>query len=107
MKHAPGKRLWPILVWILIATLFGVLAFVVIGPLAKNPSIDKILSTWREKYFTAVSFIAIVCAVGLTLRWDWIRYRETNDHWCLMRIVFYALGTLIVGGYFSWKAFLG
>ena len=86
-------------------TVLGLLALGIFGPLAKNPSIDKILPKRRKKYFTAVSLIAIVCEVGLTLRWDWIRYRDTNGLYCRMRIALYALCTLLVGGYFPWKAY--
>jgi hypothetical protein len=107
-EHAGGTRKSAILSWTLVLLVLSLLAFVVVGPLLGNPTIDRVLSYWHESYYPALtSFLALIVVIGLSLRWNWEEFRETGDPWSLLRPAFYSMAVIIVVIFLSWKAIFG
>lgn len=93
--EGPSDTTVAVLSWTLILLVSSLLIFIVVGPLLRNPTVDGVLSYWRERYYAPTIFLALVLALGLGVRWIWQDYRETGDPWNLLRIVFYLVFAII------------
>jgi hypothetical protein len=102
-----GTKRLAVLSWTLILLVLSLLAFIVAGPLLRNPTIDGVLSYWREWYYAPAAFLALIFAIGLSLRWNLEDFRERGDPWSLLRPLTYLVFAIIVVVFFSWKAILG
>jgi hypothetical protein len=102
-----GTKRFAGLSWTLILLVLSLLAFIVVGPLLRNPTIDDVLAYWREWYYAPAAFLALIFAIGLTLRWNWEDFREKGDPWNLLRPLTYLVIAIIVVLFLSWKAIFG
>lgn len=93
--EGPSDITFSVLSWTLILLVSSLLIFIVVGPLLRNPTVDGVLSHWREWYYAPTVFLAFVFALGLGLRWTWQDYRETGDPWNLLRVLFYLVFAII------------
>ena len=107
-EQRSGTKRSAVLSWTLVLLVLSLLAFIVVGPLLRNPTIDGVLSYWRESYYPALTaFLALIFVLGLQLRWHWEDFRETGDPWSLLRPAAYLMAAIIVVLFFSWKAIFG
>jgi cytochrome bd-type quinol oxidase subunit 2 len=103
-----GTKRSAILSWTLILLVLLLLAFIVVGPLFRSPTIDRALSYWHQSYLPALTaFLALTVVIGLTLRWNWEDFRETGDPWNLLRPAFYLMAVIVVVVFLSWEAIVG
>src|SRR4030095_7000286 len=59
-----GTRRSAVLSWTLVLLVFSLLAFIVVGPLLRNPTIDGVLSSWRERDYTPATALTIAIGSG-------------------------------------------
>jgi hypothetical protein len=107
-EQRSGKKTFAVLSWMVVLLVLLLLAFIVLGPLLRNPTIDGVLSRWSESsYPLLTAFLALVFLIGLQLRWHWEDFHETGDPLSLLRPAAYLMGAIIVVLFFSWKAIFG
>jgi hypothetical protein len=102
-----GTQRFAVLPWTLILLVLSLLAFIVVGPLLRNPTIDGVLSYWREWYYAPAAFLALIFVIGLTLQWNLEDFRERGDPWSLLRPLTYLVVAIVAVVFFSWKAISG
>ena len=105
-----GTSIFGILSWTLVLLVFSLLAFVVVGPLLRNPTIDGVLSHWRERYYTPAATVPTMLVLGLCVRLQWAEFHETGDPWELVRMLMllvFAIILLIFLLVLSWEAIFG
>jgi hypothetical protein len=102
-----GTKTFALLSWTLILLVFSLLAFIVVGPLLRNPTIDGVLSYLRERYSLPATTLTIIFVLGFRLRLLWKEFRETGDPSRLLRILMYLVLAIFIFTFFllsSWEA---
>lgn len=95
------------LLWTPILLVFSLLAFIVVGPLLRNPTIDDVLSYWRERYYALAAFITFLVLLSFVFWYDWKHVRETGDLFSFqgMRILIYVAAAVALALVSWWTIF--
>ena len=105
-----GTKRFAVLSWTLILLGLSLLACLVLGPLLRNPAIDGVLSSWRERYSLPATSLTAVFVLGFYLQLQWRELRETGDPWRLPRMLMWLVFAIIFFIFFllsSWEAIFG
>lgn len=107
-ERQAGRTRSDVVAWTLLALVFAVLAFLVVGPSLRIPAVDRALAYWQESHYPAiVTFAALVFGLGVQSWWRWLDFRESGDPWDLLRPAIYVVSALAVVLFFSWRAICG
>ena len=100
----PSGTARSVLSWALVL-LVSLLAFALLAPRLRNPTLDGLLSDWWQSPYPLLTIsVALLLVLGMQLRWHWEDFRETGDPWNLLRPATYAVLAIIVVLFFLWRA---